>query len=45
MPGFGRPILIPFAFARAMPALVRSAIFCASTFASDEVGLKTTGGY
>ena len=33
---FGRPIFVPFAFARAMPAFVRSLIFCASTFAKDE---------
>ena len=31
-------ILMPLALARAMPALVRSLIFCASTFAKDESG-------
>ena len=36
IPSLGLPILMPFAFARAMPALVRSLIFCASTFAKDE---------
>ena len=35
-PIFGLPILIPFAFARAIPAFVRSLIFCASTFARDD---------
>ena len=30
------PILMPFALALAIPAFVRSLIFCASTFASEE---------
>ena len=36
IPSLGRPTLIPLAFARTMPALVRSLIFCASTFAKEE---------
>jgi hypothetical protein len=32
----GLPILMPLAFARAIPAFERSLIFCASTFAKDE---------
>jgi hypothetical protein len=31
IPSLGLPILMPLAFARAMPALVRALIFCAST--------------
>ena len=33
---FGRPIVMPFAFARAMPDFVRSLIFYASNFDKDE---------
>src|SRR5262249_1548558 len=33
----GRPMCLPWALARAMPARVRSPIFCASTFASDDI--------
>ena len=36
IPSFGRPILMPLAFARAIPAFVRSLIFWASSFANDE---------
>ena len=36
IPSLGRPILIPLTFALAIPAFVRSLIFCASTFAKDE---------
>jgi len=36
IPSLGRPILMPLALARFIPAFVRSLIFCASTFANDE---------
>ena len=36
IPSFGRPILMPLAFARAIPAFVRSLIFCAYNFPNDE---------
>ena len=36
IPSLGRPIFKPLAFARAMPAFVRSPIFWASTLAKDE---------
>jgi hypothetical protein len=41
-PIFGRPILIPLARARAMPAFVRSLIFCASIFAKDDNSASRT---
>ena len=39
---FGCPILMPLAFARAIPAFVRSLIFCASNFAKDESNARRT---
>ena len=36
IPSLGLPILMPLAFARAIPAFVRSLIFYASIFARDE---------
>ena len=42
IPSLGRPILMPLAFARAIPALVRSLIFCASSFANDESNASRT---
>jgi hypothetical protein len=41
IPSFGRPIFMPLAFARAIPALVRSLTFCASNFANDESNARS----
>ena len=41
IPSFGRPIFMPLAFARAIPALVRSLTFCASNFAIDESNARS----